>query len=63
MPLLGLFVWLNFSDVGSQGMYLYFPVILLFLSLVFIFFPVPVLFHQSRRWFAYAHVSFMLLNC
>lgn len=61
--LLGLFVWLNFSDVGTPDMYLYYPVILLFVTLVFIFLPAPLLFHQSRRWFAYAHVSYLALKC
>jgi hypothetical protein len=54
--LLGLFVWLNFLDVDSQGMYLYYPVILIIATLGFIFLPARTLFHQSRRWFAYAHV-------
>ncbi|OBT67417.1 hypothetical protein VE03_02981 [Pseudogymnoascus sp. 23342-1-I1] len=58
--LLGLFVWLNFSGVGTPAMYLYYPVILLFVTLVFIFLPAPVLFHQSRRWFAYAHWRLLL---
>lgn len=60
--LLGLFVWLNFSDVGTPSMYLYYPVILLFVTLVFIFLPAPILFNQSRRWFAYAHVSYPTSN-
>ncbi|KFY98062.1 hypothetical protein V498_01703 [Pseudogymnoascus sp. VKM F-4517 (FW-2822)] len=58
--LLGLFVWLNFSDVGTPSMYLYYPVILLFVTLVFIFLPAPILFNQSRRWFAYAHWRLLL---
>ncbi|OBT40161.1 hypothetical protein VE00_08822 [Pseudogymnoascus sp. WSF 3629] len=58
--LLGLFVWINFSGVGSPDMYLYYPVILIFLTLVFIFLPAPILFNQSRRWFAYAHWRLLL---
>lgn len=61
--LLGLFVWLNFSGVGSPAMYLYYPVILIFVTLVFIFLPAPILFNQSRRWFAYAHVSYPASKC
>lgn len=56
--LLGLFVWINFSDFGNQVMYLYYPVILIFVTVVAIFLPAPVLFHRSRSWFAYSHVSF-----
>jgi len=55
--LLGLFMWINFSDLGAPEMYLYYPVLLIFVTLVIIFLPVPILFHRSRSWFAYAHVS------
>ena len=55
--LLGLFMWVNFSDLGAPEMYLYYPVLLIFVTLVIIFLPVPILFHRSRSWFAYSHVS------
>ncbi|KFY30921.1 hypothetical protein V493_01556 [Pseudogymnoascus sp. VKM F-4281 (FW-2241)] len=58
--LLGLFLWLNFSGLGTPDMYLYYPVILLFVTLVLIFLPAPILFNQSRRWFAYAHWRLLL---
>jgi xenotropic and polytropic retrovirus receptor 1 len=54
---LGLFLWLNFSRYGSPAMFLYYPVILIFATVVTIFLPAPLLFHRSRRWFVYAHVS------
>jgi xenotropic and polytropic retrovirus receptor 1 len=54
--LLGIFVWLNFSRYGSPSMYLYYPVALVFLTVLIIFFPAPVLGHRSRQWFIYSHV-------
>ena len=55
--LLGLFVWLNFSRYGAPEMFIYYPVILIFVTAVIIFFPGPLFFHRSRRWFVYSHVS------
>lgn len=52
----GLFVWLNFSRYGAPEMYIYYPVILIFATVVLIFFPGPYIFHRSRRWFVYSHV-------
>lgn len=57
--LLGLFMWLNFSRYGSPAMYLYYPVILMFVSVVVLFLPAPILFHKSRQWFLYSHVSLL----
>jgi xenotropic and polytropic retrovirus receptor 1 len=58
--LFGIVIWLNFSRFGSESMYLYYPVILIFLSALVILFPAPILGHRSRRWFAYAHVGSFL---
>ncbi|OIW30271.1 SPX-domain-containing protein [Coniochaeta ligniaria NRRL 30616] len=55
--LFGIFIWLNFSQYGSPEMYLYYPVILIGVSLIVLFFPAPILRYKSRRWFLYAHVS------
>jgi len=61
--LLGVFLWLNFSRLGDwETMYLYYPVILITLSLVILFFPAPILHHKARRWFLYSHVSLPLSN-
>lgn len=54
--LLGLFMWLNFTRYGTQAMYLYYPVVLIFATFVILFMPAPILFHKSRRWFLYSHV-------
>lgn len=56
--LLGIFIWLNFTRYGSPVMYLYYPVLLIFLTLVVVLLPVPILGHRSRKWFAYSHVRY-----
>lgn len=58
MLVLGLFVWLNFSGFGPDYMYIYYPVILIFLTALLILVPAPIIFYRSRLWFAYSHVSY-----
>lgn len=53
--LFGMFLWLNFTRYGAPEMYLYYPVILVSVTLVLILIPAPILGHQSRKWFAYSH--------
>ncbi|KAL1880202.1 hypothetical protein VTK73DRAFT_6030 [Phialemonium thermophilum] len=53
--LFGFFIWLNFSRYGADSMYLYYPVVLIFVTLVVLFFPAPILRHKSRIWFLYSH--------
>lgn len=55
--ILGVVMWANFSRYGAEEMYLYYPVVLIILTALFIFMPAPWLAHKSRRWFAYSHVS------
>lgn len=55
--LLGIFMWVNFSRYGSPDMYIYYPVVLIFVSVVIIFFPAPLIWHRSRVWFLYSHVG------
>lgn len=55
--LLGVIMWANFSRYGDESMYLYYPVVLIGLSIVIILLPLPVLSYKSRRWFVYSHVS------
>jgi len=56
----GLFVWLNFTRYGAPEMYIYYPVILIFVTVVLIFFPGPYIYHRSRRWFVYSHWRLLL---
>lgn len=58
--LLGLFVWINFSELGVPEMYLYYPVILIGVTVAIIFAPAPILFRHSRSWFAYSHWRLLL---
>ncbi|KAI3339816.1 EXS family-domain-containing protein [Ustulina deusta] len=53
--LFGVFFWLNFTRYGNDELWLYYPVILIFISLLIIFFPAPVLWYRSRQWLAYSH--------
>lgn len=55
--LMGVVMWANFSRYGDETMYLYYPVVLIGLSIVIILFPAPVFAYKSRRWLAYSHVS------
>lgn len=56
--LLGIFMWMNFSRFGAERAYLWYPVFMLAITALVIFFPAPVLAYKSRKWFVYAHVSF-----
>ncbi|KAL2128769.1 hypothetical protein VTI74DRAFT_8675 [Chaetomium olivicolor] len=59
--LFGVFIWLNFSRLGNwEEMYLYYPVILICITLVVLFLPAPVLHHRARRWFLYSHYRLLL---
>ncbi|KAK3986315.1 EXS family-domain-containing protein [Cladorrhinum sp. PSN332] len=59
--LLGVFMWLNFSRLGDwEDLYLYYPVLLIGITLMIIFFPAPILHHKARRWFAYSHYRLLL---
>lgn len=54
--LFGIFIWLNFSRFGAwEDMYLYYPVILICLSLAILFFPAPIIHHRARKWLLYSH--------
>jgi len=54
---MGLFMWLNFTWVNS--MYIYWPVVLVGLTLIILFLPARVLYHRSRKWFAFSNVSYI----
>ncbi|KAH8125142.1 hypothetical protein FP744_10009590 [Trichoderma asperellum] len=58
--LLGVTMWVNFSRYGDDSMYLYYPVVLIGLSVLIILLPFPVLSYKSRRWFAYSHWRLLL---
>lgn len=49
-------MWLNFTRYGDESMYLFYPVILIGISVFILFLPAPILYHRSRFWFLYANV-------
>ncbi|KAK6220957.1 EXS family protein [Colletotrichum tabaci] len=56
----GVFIWLNFSEYGTDEVYEYYPVALIALSAFIIFLPAPIFMARSRKWFAYAHWRLLL---
>ncbi|CAI6304982.1 unnamed protein product [Periconia digitata] len=48
--LLGLFIWLNFSQYGDPNIFLYYPVILLGLTAILLFIPLKIFYYRSRLW-------------
>ncbi|CAI7666329.1 unnamed protein product [Penicillium bialowiezense] len=56
--LMGLFMWLNFS--WYNHMYIYWPVVLIGLTVLIIFLPARVLHHRSRKWFAFSNWRLLL---
>ncbi|TQV98935.1 hypothetical protein V2A60_007368 [Cordyceps javanica] len=56
----GIVMWANFSRYGDENLYLYYPVVLIALTALVIFLPLPLLVHKSRRWFAYSHWRLLL---
>ncbi|KAJ5183024.1 hypothetical protein N7492_000640 [Penicillium capsulatum] len=58
MFLLGLFMWLNFSWISA--MYIYWPVVLIGLTVMIVFLPARVLYHRSRKWWAFSNWRLLL---
>lgn len=56
--MLGIFLWMNFSEYRSEDTFLYYPVFLIGITVIIIFLPGPVLAPKSRKWFAFSHVSY-----
>ncbi|KAE8419260.1 EXS family-domain-containing protein [Aspergillus pseudocaelatus] len=58
MFLLGLFMWLNFLSVNA--MYIYWPVVLIGITVIILFLPARILYHRSRKWWAYSNWRLLL---
>ncbi|KAJ5573713.1 uncharacterized protein N7459_008140 [Penicillium hispanicum] len=58
MFLMGLFMWLNFSWINA--MYIYWPVVLIGVTLIILFLPARVLYHRSRKWWAFSNWRLLL---
>lgn len=52
-------MWLNFSWIN--GMYIYWPVVLVAEYLIVMFLPARVFYHRSRQWWLYSNVSWPLV--
>ena len=58
--LLGFTIWCNFSSFGGGKMFIYWPVLLLGLSLALLFCPPPLFYSRSRGWFLYSNWRLLL---
>ncbi|KAL8656396.1 MAG: hypothetical protein Q9226_002674 [Calogaya cf. arnoldii] len=58
--LLGMTLWLNFQQSSYSAMFLYWPVFLVGISALILFFPAPILYHKSRAWWAYSNFRLLL---
>jgi xenotropic and polytropic retrovirus receptor 1 len=56
----GLFIWLNFRQGGEDAMFLYWPVILIAVTLIVMCIPLRILYHRSRRWWGYSNWRLLL---
>ncbi|PGH19685.1 hypothetical protein AJ80_03840 [Polytolypa hystricis UAMH7299] len=56
--LFGLILWVNFRFVTT--IYIYWPILLIALTVAILFLPAPVLYHRSRKWFAYSNWRLLL---
>lgn len=54
--MLGLSLWLNFVLPAAHSMFLYWPAILIGLTVLILFFPAPIIYHRSRQWWVYSNV-------
>jgi hypothetical protein len=50
-------MYLNFSQVGGYHMYLYYPVILIGISVALLFNPIKIFYFRTRMWLLYSLVS------
>ncbi|KAL3452174.1 EXS-domain-containing protein [Aspergillus insuetus] len=51
-------MWLNFLSVND--MYVYWPVVLIGLTVIVLFLPARILYHRSRKWWAYSNWRLLL---
>ncbi|KAI6829581.1 hypothetical protein KC340_g7248 [Hortaea werneckii] len=59
--LLGLTLWLNFTIMaGGDMMYVYWPVVLVGLSLILLFIPPPWFYFKARAWFLASNFRLLL---
>lgn len=49
---------INFHQVGGESIYLYYPVILLSISVALLFNPLKIFYFRTRMWLLYSLVSY-----
>jgi hypothetical protein len=54
---LGLFMYLNFHQIAGEPMFVYYPVILIGISVGLLFNPIKMCYFQTRMWLLYSLVS------
>jgi hypothetical protein len=58
--LCGLFLYLNFRESSSDSFFLYWPVLLIALTLLIMALPFKILYYHSRRWWGYSNWRLLL---
>ena len=56
----GLFLWLNFRPGLSGQMFLYWPVVLIGITLLIMCLPLPILYPNARKWWGYSNWRLLL---
>ena len=56
----GLFLWLNFRPGLSSSMFLYWPVVLISITLLIMCLPLPILYPSARKWWGYSNWRLLL---
>ena len=53
-------MWITFSQYGAASLFVYYPVILVGLTTLVMFNPLPYMYFKSRMWLIYSLVSTLL---
>ncbi|PGH16309.1 hypothetical protein AJ79_01851 [Helicocarpus griseus UAMH5409] len=56
--LFGLVLWLNFRWMNA--VYIYWPIVLIGITVCILFLPLRVIYHRTRRWWAYSNWRLLL---
>jgi hypothetical protein len=59
--MLGLCMQINFHQVGGDNLYLYYPVILIGISVLLLFNPLRIFYFRTRMWLLYSLVSILTI--
>jgi hypothetical protein len=55
-------MYLNFSQVGGDTMFIYYPVILVGISVALLFNPINIIYFRTRMWLLYSLVSRFIIS-